>query len=407
MPNFVYSAYNSAGDRIDGEIEASNAGNAADQLHKKGLLAFRTEISTVAADGGQRAKAAAKSASLSLIEFATFARQLATLLQAELPLDQCLRLVASQAGKTRAGRFSERLATLVVAGRSFSDAIESEAPNAPPFIAPLVRAGEARGTLTPCLTDLANILERRVEVQGRFRSAMVYPSLLLVLAMATIALVVGVLVPTLMPLFKDSGTPPPLTLQLAEDLGLVIANYWLPLLAVAVALIGLSIWLFRRPSVVAFIDTLLLRLPGIGLLVRRTNVAIIARTLGSLLHNGVPLVAALSLTATVASSALFRRSLLSATQAVKEGSKLTAALQRQPAFPDMALRFIAIGEEASRLDDMLLHLAEVSDTEAHRQIEGLLTLLTPAITLFVGVFIGGLILSVMQAVLSVNDIALQ
>jgi general secretion pathway protein F len=150
-----------------------------------------------------------------------------------------------------------------------------------------------------------------------------------------------------------------------------------------------------------------LRLPVVGALMAKVNVAAMARSLGTLLRNGVPLIGALSLTASVVPTLKFRQALEGATQAVKEGSRLAAAMQRTEAYPELALRFVAIGEEASKLDDMLMHLAEITDGEIERQVETLLTLLTPTITLVLGGMVGGLILSVMQAILSVNAIALQ
>ncbi len=405
MHMFSFQAYNGAGERVDGKIEAASAAQAAELLHQKGLLAFGT--AALGADEAGKVQSPKAQKALSLSDFATFSRQLATLLKAELPVDQCLRLIASQAPKARIGIFADRVATSVVAGRPLSEALLQVAPYAPGFIVPLIRAGEARGTLTPCLVDLARILERRVEVRSRVRGALVYPALLLVLAALTVILVVVVLVPTLMPLFKDSGAAAPVALQLADGFSHLMSENWPLVLVLSGAFSTLMALALRRPSVRSAIDDALLALPGIGDLVRRTNVATVARTLGSLLRNGVPLVGALALTQSVASSPRFQRALVNATEAVKEGNKLTASLKQHEAFPDAALRFVAIGEESSKLDEMLLHLADVADADNERQIDNLLTLLTPAITLFVGVFIGGLILSVMQAVLSVNDIALQ
>jgi general secretion pathway protein F len=407
MPTYAYTAYDSAGAKVEGLIEATDSAAAAERLHQKGLIAFRT----VEAKAGHRSSrtwfAGSKRREPSLSELADFARQLATLLRAELPLDQCLRLVASQSDATMTGAFAGRLADAVVAGRALSTTFEQQAPNAPTFIAPLLRASEARGSLTPGLVDLARILERRVEARDRVRSALVYPALLLVVALLTVTLVIGVLVPTLMPLFKDAGAAPPTGLWAANEVREFLLTQWPVALAGAGLVIAGGIWLARRPRVRQAGGRLLLRLPLVGSITRQTNVAMMARTLGTLLRNGVPLVSALSLSATVVSSPQFRDSILQSAEAVKEGSRLATALRQSQVYPDVALRFITIGEEASKLDEMLLHLADLADSQSQRSIDGLLTMLSPAITLLVGMVIGGLILSVMQAVLSVNDIALQ
>lgn len=407
MPTFAYAAYDAAGAKVEGVIEATDAAAAVERLHRKGLIAFRTsEVKAGTAPPRLRLRLS-REREPSLIQLADFARQLATLLRAELPLDQCLRLVASQSAASPTGDFANRLANAVVAGRSLSATFEQEAPGAPSFIAPLLRASEARGSLTPGLVDLARILERRVEARAKIRSALIYPAVLLVVALATVALVVGVLVPTLLPLFKDLGSAPPAGLWLAGELRELMIAHWPLVLAALVLLVIAGLTLARRPRIRLAAGRLLLRLPVVGTIVQQSNVAMMSRTLGTLLRNGVPLVNALSLTATVVTSPQFRQSITQTAEAVKEGSRLATALRRSPVYPEVALRFITIGEEASKLDDMLLHLADLADTDSERRIDGLLTLLSPAITLVVGIIIGGLILSVMQAVLSVNDIAIQ
>lgn len=407
MSTFSYAAYTLDGRHVDGQIEAATAAQAAELLHKRGLLSYRTTELSASRSGFAFSRRAAGALKLSERDYASFTRQLATLLQADLPLDQCLRLVASQSAGTRVGTLAERLQAVVVAGQSLSHAFETELPNAPLFIAPLIRAGEARGTLTPCLMDLARILERRLAVQQRFRSALVYPGVLLFVALLTVALVIGVLVPTLLPLFTDSGVDPPWVLRNADLLAQFLRRDW-PLVLVAAAA---AIWLLRmvwlRPATRLLVGGALVRLPLVGSMISKVNVATMARSLGTLLRNGVPLIGALSLSASVMPTLKFRQALENATQSVKEGSRLAAALQRTGAYPELALRFVAIGEEASKLDDMLMHLADITDGEIERQVETLLTLLTPAITLALGGMVGGLILSVMQAILSVNAIALQ
>ena len=150
-----------------------------------------------------------------------------------------------------------------------------------------------------------------------------------------------------------------------------------------------------------------MRLPGLGALTQQSNVAILARTLGTLLRHGVPLVAAMQIAAAAAPNRRMRRAVMAAAEAVKEGEGLTSALRETAVFPDLALQFIAIGEESSKLDAMLLHLATIVDKDHQRRLGRLMTLLTPAITVVIGLVVGTLILSVMQAILGVNDLVLR
>ena len=225
MPSFDYSAYTAAGKRIEGRIDADTVSRAAELLSQKGMTPNRI-VERASARSGEVVKATAKRSRLSGKDFASFARQLATLLSAELPLDRCLKLVATQSARSRIGPLAARLSASVITGRSLSETMTTEAPEAPNFMAPLIKAGEARGTLTPCLMDLARILERRVEISNRLRSALVYPAILLTVALMTVGLVVTVLVPSMMPLFQDSGTSPPFILQSVDVASRFLAENW-------------------------------------------------------------------------------------------------------------------------------------------------------------------------------------
>jgi general secretion pathway protein F len=401
MAIFQFRAFDATGEDVQGQIEAATAKSAAELLHKRGLLAYQTEETSRGSSLVTRLVGARRRGRMTPRDFADFSRQLATLLKAGLPVDQALRLLA---GKGRLSAFATELVDLVVGGRGLSAAIGSAAPEAPMLVVPIVRAGEARGTLVPALTDLADILDRRVELRNRLRSAFIYPGILLLVAMFAIGIVVGVLVPTLLPLFADNGATPPALLKLAGDFGQILSQYWPALFTAGALLIGAIVFFARLPATRRHWSLLILRLPLIGLLVRRVNIALLSRTLGTLLRNGVPLVSALALSASVVTNAQFAAAIKRATEAVKEGKKLSATLRQSHLFSDLSLQFIAVGENSSKLDDMLLHLADVEDAQSQRQIETFLTLLTPAITLVVGGIVAGLILSVMQAVLSVNEI---
>jgi general secretion pathway protein F len=399
-----YKAYDASGAKVHGELEVSDTARVPEILHKRGLLVYQTVDVSRAPGLLPRFGWLKFQSSLSLGDHTGFARQLAALQRADLPLDQSLRLLAAQSGKSRLGTFATEVAGHVTAGRPLSAAIATAAPDAPGLVVPLVRAGEARGALGQCLTDLAEILERRVELQRRLQGAFIYPAILLVVALVAVSIVVGVLVPTLLPLFSDNGVDPPLILKLAGGVSEVITHFWQLLVAVFLAFIALVAYFVRLPSVRRWRAKSVLRIPAIGALVQRTNTAIMARTLGTLLRNGVPLVSALGLAASVMPNVHFTKALETTTEAVKEGKRLSQMLRQTQLFPDLALQFISVGEDSSKLDDMLLHLADIEDAQNKTQIETLLTLLTPMITLVVGAIVAGLILTVMQAVMSVNEI---
>lgn len=404
MPTYSFAAYAANGQKVEGQIEAADRAQLDSILIARGLHAYRIGIASgIASATGP----ASRGGRLSLNDYAVFTRQAAALLQAELPVDQCMRLVASQAQGTRIARLAGGIEEELVAGRSLSEAVERMAPNAPLIMPTLIRSSEARGKLVPGLLDLAGMLERQVALREQLRGAFAYPGFLLVIAVAMLVLVLGLLVPTLMPLFKDTGADVPWLLQTA-DRTMAMAREPTVQISAAVVLLVLSLVAWKaRHRMRSLGGRMLDALPIVGQLRRRLVVALAARTLGTLLRNGVALIPALALTAGVSSNAAIKSALETAGQDLEEGGRLSLSLRRSGAIPETTLRFIAIGEEASRLDEMLLHLADVSDADNERQIAALLTLLTPVLTLLIGGFVGAIIVSVIKAVLSINDIAIQ
>lgn len=404
MPTFSFAAYSANGQKVEGTIDASDRTELDGILIARGLHAYRVDV---ARDQVATSRRRGRSGIPTLRDYAVFTRQAAALLRAEIPVDQCMRLIVSQAKGTRIAMLASDIGDAIVAGQSLSEAVERVAPAAPLFMAPLIRSSEARGKLVPGLLDLAGMLERQLALREQMRGAFAYPGFLLVVALAMLAMVLGLLVPTLLPLFKDSGAEVPWLLSTA-DKAMALAREPKAQLVAAGGVLGLAVAIWKARRVVRGLgDRLLDVLPVVGPLRRRLAVALAARTLGTLLRNGVALIPALTLTAGVSSSASIRSAFETASEDIKEGGRLSLSLRRSGVIPDATLRFVAIGEEASRLDEMLLHLADVSEADNERQISALLTLLTPALTLLIGGFVGAIILSVIKAVLSINDIAIQ
>lgn len=403
MPLFEFSALDRSGARIAGTLDAPSAADAAEQLVRRGLVPITTApAQSTSASGDDKVRAP-----LGDDDLLTFSRQLATLLAATLPLDEALQLVAAQQRRTPVGKLATRVGSAVLAGRSLSEALTHNTTGLARFVPALIAAGEARGRLAPALDDLTRILERRRETRTRVRGAVLYPAILIVVALVVVAVVLGILVPTLLPLFVDARRPPPAILNLADGVVRFVIGAW-PLLLALGLLVGLGVRaLWQREQVRIRLDAALLKFPIMGSLSRDTNVAVISRTLGMLIANGVSLPDALTITSDVAPNRAFRASLAAIAAHVREGVPLTEAVARQPIYPDEVHRFIAIGERASRLDTMLLHLADASEREATRRLDTALTVLSPALTILIGIVIGGLILSVMQATLSINDLTVR
>jgi len=406
MPRFRYSAFTAAGLIERGEIDCSTRADSLSVLSARGLVPFESLEAEGPPTAGQRASLRGRSRRLQLKIYADLTRELSVLLAADIPLDASLRLLVQQAANKRLAALAERLLAAVTAGQPLSRAIADADPEAPAMLASLLRAGEARGALAPTLVDLASFFESRIEMQGKIRSALTYPIILCITALGAVAVIIGVLVPAVMPIFTESGAPPPLILSVAQQLGSIITQQGHLVAIGMIAVVFSASMLLRRPGIRAAIDRAALAMPGIGPLVRQRSTALFARTLGTLLRNGVSLLPALEIATSAVPSPAVRAAITQAAERVKEGGRLADSLAQTGRFSDLALRFVAVGEEASKLDSMLLHLADLTAKESQRSIDRVMTLVSPLLTIGIGALIGGLFVSVVRALLSVNEMVL-
>lgn len=407
MPAFAYKAYSVSGRLEQGVIEAASVREALDLLHERGLVPFETGSTSKSPAERQWLALGKREGTLSRDNWAEFTRELAVLLGAELTIDQSLRLLRDESRSSAVKTLSSRLLESTIAGAPLSAGLEQHGANAPPLMINLIRAAEARGNLSGALTDLARFLETRLDMRRNIKSALTYPLVLAAAALVTLTIIVTMLVPALLPLFEEANAEAPLALRLIDGTAQFVRESWL---AAGLALLGAGVllWLaLRKPRVQRARDRLVLSLPFFGAIASAINTALFARTLGTLLRSGVPLVAALKTSADVVTNRYMAEALQKASVELMEGRRLTDALRNQRRLSDRAIRFISVGEEASRLDDMLLHLADILEKESQRRIERGMALLGPALTVVIGIAVGALIISVMQAVLSVNSLVLQ
>jgi general secretion pathway protein F len=271
----------------------------------------------------------------------------------------------------------------------------------------IIRAGEVGGTLGQVFEELADLLEQRLEIRGRVQSALIYPLILVGLSLVTIGIVLTVLVPSIASAFAESGRSLPGAVQVLVTL----QSSW-PEVAAAVAVSALAgasavLVALRRPQAALRVDRWKLKLPIVAGLVLHQETARFARTLGTLLRAGVPLLQAANAASGVIGNRQIATGVQSAIAMVREGTPLHRALERETELPSLALRMIAVGEEAGKLDRMLLRAAVVFELQTQRSVDRLMTLLTPVLTLTVSLLVAGLLVTVMSAILSVNELAVQ
>ncbi len=408
MPLYRYRAYDKSGALAEGEIETRSRELALQQLHQRGFHPL--EVAEDKPRGTERwwDREVFGSGALPLSGLALLTRELATLVKVEIPLDDALRIVSLQPLiPARIRRVTKAVHEAVRRGESLAGALAARGAEFPEYYWRLVQAGESSSTLGEVLDDIATYLERSNDMRSQVTSALVYPVVLLVAAMGALGVILTVLLPTVMPLFKDAGQVPPPMLSFLVNAQAALAENWVMVMALlaAVALAVSMAW--RRPALRLTIDRSILRLPVVGGIVAARETARFSRTLSTLSHNGVPMLDAVRISGSVLQNKAFSLAAVAAGESLKEGGSLSQPLAKSGLFPELALRLVAVGEQTAQLDTMLMRVAQIFETTLQRQLARLMTLLTPLLTLVIGGLVGWLIISVMTAIMSLNDIVSQ
>lgn len=404
MPRFRYRAYGTDGSFAEGTIEAASADAASATLWTQGLSPFEMQVASGAGTAWWNREITFGNGA-ARADLLAFTREFATLCAADIPMDDALRIVQTQASAVRLRSLVEALLADVLNGRPLSEAMQAQPRIFPADYVAVVRAGESGGRLAQVLTDLAELLERRAEIRARVQSALIYPSMLIVLSLATLAIIVGGVIPSMAPIFTQSGKPLPLSIQLM----LALEAHWLEIVAgsLATLLAGGAIVAFvlADPDRRRRLDRLALRLPLLGGFLLQQDTARFARTLGTMLMAGVPLIAATRSASDVVGNRHLRAGMEQAIERIQQGTALHRALRNEVALPAVALQMIAVGEEAGKLDRMLLRVAQMLEKQLQTSVDRFMAALTPAMTVGIALIIGALIMPVMNAVLSINDLA--
>jgi general secretion pathway protein F len=401
MPKFSYRAIGRDGKSHDGVIDADGMELASRELRAQGLTLLKLEPGSGAA--GTAGTAGGKAPGRQDILSAT--SELAVLLRAGLPLDRALRVLIDMAAQPAMHQLLNELLSAVKGGRSLSQALQPHEQVFGAFYINMVRSGEASGHLSEVLDRLVAYLESAKANRDSVVSALIYPAILLVVAVLSIVVMLGFVVPQFETLFEDMGEAlPPLTRMVigAADF---IANYaWLLLAAVLGIGLYLRSWL-RSEAGRASLHQRLLKLPLAGGIVFEFEVSKFARTVGTLLGNGVSLLKAISIAIDTVDNVVIRESLQVLPPAVKAGKRMSVALEESGMFTPMVIQMVRVGEESGSLDNMMLELARVFDDHVQSGVKRGLTLLEPVLILTMGFLIAVIIIAILMGILSVNDLA--
>ena len=408
MPVFEYAALDSNGKRANGVIDAESAQAARQKIRNAGN--FPVSIKEVKGAGTPKS---GKSISLSKfirrirpIETAMMTRQLATLLNAGLPLVTALDALSGQV-KTHAFKTTlARLKDAIVEGTSFADALTQFPGTFSSLYVNMVRAGETSGTLEIVLERLADITEKQNALSHRIQSAMTYPAFMTVVGIGVLFFLMSVVVPQLTEIFEDMGQNLPTPTQVLIHISHFFKSFWWAVV-LCMVMAGMGLYRFKQTAKGRFLwDRTVMRLPVIGTIIRKVAVSRFTRTLGSLLENGVPMLNALAIVKNISDNTLISRAVESASENVAKGQGLGNALGESQAFPSLPIQMIQVGEQSGDLEKMLYKVADIYENEVEMNILSLTSLLEPVIILVMAAVVMFIVISIILPIIQMNQLVL-
>ncbi len=422
MPRFNYIALDARGQESTGLLEANSSNDAIGQLRQAGY--FPTSVFEEGAGGATLKKAQktakvatktsgakTKSKGIVLLQRKTvktkvlmiFTRQLATLIDAGLPLLRGLNVLAKQERDVLLKSTIDQLAEAVQGGSTFSEGLAQHPKIFNKLYVNMVKAGELGGVLELVLSRLAEFQEKAQKIKNKVKSAMIYPVIVLCLAMIIMAFLLVFIVPKFESIFHDmlGDKPLPGITRFVIGVSGAFQHHWLILLGGVAAVIFGYRFASKTTKGRAFIDRAALRAPLFGDLTRKSAISRFARTLGTLVTSGVPILQALKITRETAGNVVLADAITQVHDSVKEGESIVQPLEASEAFPPMVISMIDVGEETGQLPEMLLKIAEVYDDEVDNSVAGLTSMLEPIMIVFLAVVVGTIVIALFMPLISI------
>ncbi|NVN02714.1 MULTISPECIES: type II secretion system F family protein [Asaia] len=407
MVNYAYKAIDTQGTLLSGSLDARSEAEAIAALRRLGHIPVTLGPARPTGPG-QILSGVSFSLSrrdLTRGELAILTRELAVMLGAGQDIDRALRFLIETAQGSRPKTVLNAVRDQLRDGRALHLAMGAAPRSFPRLYLGMVRAAEATGDLAPTMERLATLLERERALASTVQSAMIYPAILTLAAIGSVTLLLTKVLPQFTPLFAQNGVALPASTQLLTETGAVIGHYGVFGL-IAIGLLALvARLLLARPGIRRVVDRLILRLPGLGALSREILAARLARILGTLLVNGVPLLTALGIVREALGNQAAIAAIDAATDSARQGAGLSATLDRAGIFPRRLIHLLQLGEETAQLGPMALRAADIHEEQARIAIQRLVAILVPAITIVMGLMVAGIVSSLLLAMLSLNDLA--
>jgi type IV pilus assembly protein PilC len=400
MTTYAFQARDNHGKVISGVQEGLNEENAINALMARGLM-----VLSIQQKGAS--KIARGKAKVGETDLVIFTRQLATMVDAGLPLVGALSGLFEQSDpKRQAGlrRVIGEVTALVQEGSTFNDALAKHPNVFSRLYIAMVKAGESGGLLAGVLDRLAGFLESSARLRKKVKSAMTYPVIVISIALAITTFLIVKVVPVFASIFADFGAKLPAPTQFLIDLSDFIRSYWWAIIGAFVGVFfGIRAWLRSKNGQLTW-DRWKLKMPVFGPLIHKICMTRFARTFAQLIRSGVPILEVLQIVGDTAGNIVVTNSLKGVATDVEKGDNLTAALSRQPIFPAMMLRMVSAGEATGKIDTMLEKMADFWDEEIEATLSALTSLLEPLLIVFLGVIVGGIVIAMFLPIFKLNDV---
>lgn len=402
MPEYLYTATSYKGKKISGKESASSVQELARSLHKKGyVLVSSKDAEKKGVFSMEIPNPLEALFGVSLVDKLMFVRNLQVMVASGVSLPRALGVLSRQAKSAKFKEAIEDISDRIVRGDPLSDAMEAHGRIFSELFVNMVRVGEESGTMEKVLSNLTVQLEQEHEIRSRVMGALMYPAVILVAMFGIGVLMLVLVVPTLAATFEDLNVDLPPTTQVIIGLGEFVSNFWYFAILILVLLVWTGYSLFRMPYVKRVFDTIILRTPVFGDIVRKVNAAFTSRTLSSLISSGVPITRSLEITSHVLGNVHFQDALLDAAAQMKKGAKLSKILGKyENLYPVLVVQMIEVGEETGRTAEILEKLADFFEEEVTSITENLTSIIEPILMLIIGAVVGFFAISMIQPMYS-------
>ena len=401
MPKFAYKAKRPNGEVVEGTLEAESKRLVVSKLH--GMKVFPISIEE---EGGKGLQAEVSLQTFSRIKFTdivTFTRQLSDLTKAGLPLVRSLDVLVEQTDNDKLKSVIRAMNNDVSGGMAFSDALAKFPKHFSDLYCSMVRSGEVGGYLDTVLDRLADFLEKEADVRSQIRNAMAYPVIMICVAVAVVLILTVYVVPTFVQMFEEQNLALPRITQILVNISDAFTSYWYAIIAGICSVV----WGYRKyaatPEGRTNIDRLKLRVPILGDMVKKQEIAKFSRTLGTLLGNGVSILKALDVVTDVITNKILSEEVKGLKADISEGERLSSKMKQSEIFPPVAVNMVAVGEETGQLETTLQRIAETYEVETERALKTLVTLIEPLLIVSMAVVVGFIVMAMILPIFQMSQ----